>query len=85
MAETGTSGVGSVLWRLELFGGPHLCDAQGNTVRRFRSQRVAALLGYLGLHLGKDCSRELMWPRKLKAMFWAFRGYTSEELLLPYD
>nr|WP_246385334.1 AAA family ATPase [Armatimonas rosea] len=39
---------------------------EGSEVRRFRSQRVAALLAYLCLHLGRDCPREelaeALWP-----------------------
>ena len=35
-------------------------------IRRFRSQKVASLLAYLALHVGRDCSRdvlcEALWP-----------------------
>lgn len=35
-------------------------------IRRFRSQKVAALLAYLALHVGRDCTREqiceMLWP-----------------------
>ena len=54
------------LWRIALFDGPRLLTAEGTEVRRFRSQRVAALLAYLCLHLGRDCPREelaeALWP-----------------------
>ena len=54
------------LWRIALFDGPRLLTAEGVEVRRFRSQRVAALLAYLCLHLGRDCPREelaeVLWP-----------------------
>ena len=37
-----------------------------NEIRRFRSQKVASLLAYLALHVGRDCSRdvlcEALWP-----------------------
>src|SRR5579871_1128939 len=56
------------MWRVRLFGGPVLEDAHGNRVRRFRSQRVAALLAYLCLHLGRPCGREeiaaALWPEE---------------------
>ena len=54
------------VWRIALFDGPRLCKSEGTEVRRFRSQRVAALLAYLCLHLGRDCPREellaALWP-----------------------
>ncbi|WP_309713006.1 winged helix-turn-helix domain-containing protein, partial [Armatimonas sp.] len=54
------------IWRIALFDGPRLCTPEGTEVRRFRSQRVAALLAYLCLHLGRDCPREALlealWP-----------------------
>ena len=54
------------IWRVALFDGPRLLSADGTELRRFRSQRVAALLAYLCLHLGRDCPREALaealWP-----------------------
>ena len=54
------------IWRLRLFDGPVLEDASGAIVRRFRSQRVGALLAYLALHLDRPCLRETLcdalWP-----------------------
>jgi DNA-binding SARP family transcriptional activator len=56
------------LWRVRLFGGPALIDGAGNEYRRFRSQRVGALLAYLCLNLGKPCPREqlcdALWPEE---------------------
>lgn len=56
----------NLIWRVRLFDGPALEDASGNSVRRFRSQRVGALLAYLALHLGKSVPREelfeALWP-----------------------
>ena len=56
------------LWRVCLFDGPRLLGSGGAEVRRFRSQRVAALLAYLALRLGKDVSREelaeALWPEE---------------------
>ena len=56
------------LWRLRLFDGPVLEDAAGATIRRFRSQRVGALLAYLALHLDRPCPRETLcdalWPEE---------------------
>ncbi|MGC4044217.1 MAG: winged helix-turn-helix domain-containing protein [Armatimonas sp.] len=55
----------SVQWRVMLFDGPRLLDAEGNEWR-LRSHLAGALLAYLCLHLGKDCSREViaeaLWP-----------------------
>lgn len=55
-----------IVWRVALFDGPRLLNADGTELRRFRSQRVAALLAYLCLHLGRDCPREellaALWP-----------------------
>jgi predicted ATPase len=57
-----------LLWRVRLFGGPILIDRFGNETRRFRSQKVKALLAYLALHLGNSCPREVMyealWPEE---------------------
>ncbi len=56
------------LWRVFLFDGPRLLARGGVEVRRFRSQRVGALLAYLALKLGKDVSREelaeALWPEE---------------------
>ena len=56
------------IWRIALFDGPRLCTSEGTEVRRFRSQRVAALLAYLCLNLGRDCPREALlealWPEE---------------------
>src|SRR5579871_2577069 len=56
------------MWRVRLFGGPILIDRFGNEIRRFRSQKVKALLAYLALHLGSSCPREVMyealWPEE---------------------
>jgi predicted ATPase len=56
------------LWRIALFDGLRLVDAEQTDVRRFRSQRVAALLAYLALHLGRDVPRETLaealWPEQ---------------------
>jgi predicted ATPase len=56
----------NTLWLVRLFDGPVLEDTSGNVVRRFRSQRVGALLAYLALHLGQPCPREelyeALWP-----------------------
>src|SRR5262249_43473845 len=51
--------------RIELFGG--LRVVQGDQIiTRFRTQKAAALLSYLALHLRQNCSRErlvdLFWP-----------------------
>lgn len=58
----------NVIWWIRLFDGPLLEDASGNAVRRFRSQRVGALLAYLALHLGRPCPREelyeMLWPEE---------------------
>lgn len=54
------------LWRIALFGGPSLQARGGGEIRRFRSRKVALLLVYLALHLGRDCPREVLcealWP-----------------------
>lgn len=52
-------------WTIELFG--HLCARQGGrTVTRFRTQKAATLLAYLGLHPHHLHPREeladLLWP-----------------------
>lgn len=56
------------LWKVRLFDGPVLEDLSGGTVRRFRSQRVGALLAYLALHLDRPCPRETLcdalWPEE---------------------
>ncbi len=56
------------IWRIALFDGPRLLSPDGIELRRFRSQRVAALLVYLCLHLGRDCPREelaeALWPEE---------------------
>lgn len=56
----------NTLWRIRLFDGPILENASGMEIRRFRSQRVGALLAYLALHLGHPCAREeiyeALWP-----------------------
>src|SRR5689334_777126 len=56
------------LWRVRLFGGPVLEDGFGNETRRFRSQKVKAMLAYLALHLGSSCPREVLyealWPEE---------------------
>jgi predicted ATPase len=56
------------LWRICLFGGLSLQGVGGEKIRRFRSQKVAALLVYLALHVGRDCPREvlcaLLWPEE---------------------
>lgn len=56
------------LWRLFLFDGPRLQGSPGQEVRRFRSQRAAALLAYLALRLGRDVPREelaeALWPEE---------------------
>lgn len=53
-------------WRVRLFNGPILEDANGREIRRFRSRKVGALLAYLALHLGDACPRETLyealWP-----------------------
>jgi DNA-binding SARP family transcriptional activator len=49
------------LWRIALFGGITLSTATGREVRRIRSQKVAALLAYLALHVGQDCPREVLY------------------------
>ncbi|HLJ54716.1 MAG TPA: AAA family ATPase, partial [Chthonomonadaceae bacterium] len=55
-----------VMWRVHLFDGPALADSSGVVVRKFRSQRVGALLAYLALRLGRACAREALcealWP-----------------------
>ena len=50
----------NTIWRLRLFDGPILEDASGAMVRRFRSQRVGALLAYLALNLDRPCPRETL-------------------------
>ncbi|MGC4047692.1 MAG: winged helix-turn-helix domain-containing protein [Armatimonas sp.] len=56
------------LWRLFLFDGPRLHGSGELEVRRFRSQRAAALLAYLALRLGRDVPREelaeALWPEE---------------------
>ena len=58
----------NTIWRLRLFDGPALEDVSGMLVRRFRSQRVGALLAYLGLNLDRPCPREVLcdalWPEE---------------------
>ncbi|MCW3054788.1 MAG: hypothetical protein JWN14_3958 [Chthonomonadales bacterium] len=58
----------NMIWRIRLFDGPVLEDASGAEVRRFRSQRVGALLAYLALHLDRPCPRETLcdalWPEE---------------------
>ena len=52
-------------WRIELFGGLRLVHPD-RTVQRFRSQKTAALLAYLALHLSRRHPREELvdqfWP-----------------------
>src|SRR5688572_17224193 len=52
-------------WRIELFGGLSLVQG-GRTLRRFRTQKTAALLAYLAYHRGRSHPREelceLLWP-----------------------
>jgi predicted ATPase len=54
------------VWHITLLGGLMLQSPQNVVVRRFRSQKTAALLAYLALNLGRDCSREVLcevlWP-----------------------
>jgi predicted ATPase len=62
----GENDSGGKLWHVTLLGGLMLQSHQDVVVRRFRSQKTAALLAYLALHLGRDCSREVLcevlWP-----------------------
>ena len=55
----------SSLWTMRLFG-PLTLTGMGRTITRFRTQKTAALLGHLALHLGRSMSREealaLFWP-----------------------
>jgi predicted ATPase len=57
-----------LIWRVRLLDGPTLEDASGSEIRRFRSQRIGALLAYLALHLGQPCPREelyeALWPEE---------------------
>jgi predicted ATPase len=57
-----------LIWTVRLFGGPVLVDRFGQETRRFRSQKVRAMLAYLALHLGSYCPREEMyealWPEE---------------------
>ncbi|WP_395142882.1 BTAD domain-containing putative transcriptional regulator, partial [Armatimonas sp.] len=52
-------------WRITLFGGLSARQAD-KTITRFKSQKIAALLAYLALHLRQTHSREflieLLWP-----------------------
>ena len=50
----------TIIWRVRLFDGPILESADGNTIYRFRSHKVGALLAYLALHLGHPCPRETL-------------------------
>src|SRR5436305_8280149 len=54
-------------WRIELFGELRLVR-QDRTVRRFRSQKTAALLAYLAFYRGRAHPREelidLFWPEE---------------------
>lgn len=58
----------SLLWRVRLFDGPLLETPSGENIRRFRSQKVGALLAYLALRLGRSCPREelvaAIWPEE---------------------
>jgi predicted ATPase len=53
-------------WRIRLFGGPVLERPNEPPIARFRSQKVAALLGYLALFSTRAHTREelacLFWP-----------------------
>lgn len=55
----------SILWKIHLFDGPYLVGS-GQTIKKFRSSKGAALLSYLALHFEKPCSREALiealWP-----------------------
>jgi predicted ATPase len=55
-------------WRVRLFEGPVLEGSSGEQIRRFRSRRVGALLGYLALRLGHRCTRaelaDAIWPEE---------------------
>ena len=56
------------LWRVRLFEGPILETLSGVEIKRFRSQKVGALLAYLALRLGRHCPREelcvAIWPEE---------------------
>ena len=58
----------TIIWQVRLFNGPLMLDAAGVETRRFRSQKVGALLAYLALHLGRSCPREelyeALWPEE---------------------
>lgn len=57
---------GAPIWRVRLFYGPVLEDAEGREIARFRSEKVQGLLSYLALRLGRRCTREeladALWP-----------------------
>lgn len=61
-------GTANTLWRVLLFDGPALRTFSGEEVRRFRSQKIGALLAYLALRLGRHCPREelyaAIWPEE---------------------
>lgn len=58
----------NILWRVRLFDGPKLETPDGEEIVRFKSQKVAALLAYLALKLGRPCPREelyfALWPEE---------------------
>jgi len=64
-------------WRVRLFDGPLLENPSGELVRRFRSQKVGALLAYLSLRLGRPCPREeladAVWPEEMDTQVVANR------------
>lgn len=59
----------SLLWKVQLFGPLRVVRlASGEVITRFRTQKTAALLGYLALTPGRRVSREvlidLFWPEQ---------------------
>lgn len=67
MKQTAAKGHNSNrIWRVRLFEGPVLETLAGEVIRRFRSQKIGALLAYLALRLGHSCPREeimlALWP-----------------------
>ena len=65
------------MWRVRLFEGPVLEDADGRETLRFRSEKVQGLLGFLALRLGRRCPREALadalWPDERDAAVTANR------------
>ena len=77
--ETKSEGASySINLSITLLGGLTLQSGAGESVRRFRSQKTAALLAYLALNVGRDCPREvlceILWPEDTNSSVETIQG-----------